>query len=126
MYTVYTHQSVPFLNSALKTQPQVRPVEQIKRMKKLSKVIQVSFTKPTSADESDTKLARSFWRDDPKNLNILKHNPCETELLDIGKTSIIKEEIIKSEISKLRSMLEKKATIEDNLVNLEAAKKQKQ
>ena len=32
------------------------------------------------------------------------------------KTSIIKEEIIKSEISKLRSMLEKKATIKDNLV----------
>ena len=63
-----THQSVPFLNSAVKTQPQVRPVEQIKRIEKLSKVIQVSFTKPTSADESDTKLARSFWRDYPKNL----------------------------------------------------------
>ena len=44
---------------------------------------------------------------DQKNLNILKHIPCETELLDIGKTSIIKEEIIKSEISKLKSMLEK-------------------
>ena len=42
---------------------QVRPVEQIKRMKKLSKVIQVIFKKPNSADESDTKLARSFWRD---------------------------------------------------------------
>ena len=47
-------------------------------------------------------------------------------MLDIVKTSIIKEEIIKSEISKLRSTLEKKATIEENLVNLEAAKKQKQ
>ena len=45
-------------------------------------------------------------------------------MLGIVKTSIIKEEIIKSEISKLRSMLEKKATIEDNLVNLEAAKKE--
>ena len=76
-------------------------------------------------------IARSFWRDDPKNFNILKHNPCESEFLDIVKTSIIKkeiiqEEIINSEISKLRSILEKKATIEDNLVNLEAAKKQKQ
>ena len=47
-------------------------------------------------------------------------------MLDTGKTSIIKEKIIKSEISKLRSILEKKANIEDNLFNLEAAKKQKQ
>ena len=60
MYTVHKHQSLPFLSSAVKTQPQVRPVEQIKRVKKLSKVIQVSFTKPKSADESDTKLARSL------------------------------------------------------------------
>ena len=30
-------------------------------------------------------IARSFWREDPKNVNILKHNPCETELLDIVK-----------------------------------------
>ena len=37
VYTVYTHQSVPFLNSLVKTQPQVRPVEYIKRIKKLSK-----------------------------------------------------------------------------------------
>ena len=94
LYTVYIHQAVPLFNSAVKTQPQVRPVEQIKRMK--------------------------------KNSVLPSHNPCETELLDIGKTSIIKEEIIKSKISKLRSMLEKKATIVDNLVNLEAAKKQKQ
>ena len=71
-------------------------------------------------------IARSFWRDDPKNFNILKHNPCETGLLDIVKTSIIEEEIIKSEIPKLRSVLEKKATTGDNLVNLEAAKKHKQ
>ena len=92
---------------------QVRLVEQIKRMKKLSKVIQVRFTKPNSVG-------------DPINLNILKYNPRKTELLDIGKTSIIKDEIIKLEISELKSMLEKKVTIEDNLVNLEAAKKQKQ
>ena len=39
---------------------QVRIVEQIKRIKKLSKVIQVSFIKHTSADESDTKLVTGF------------------------------------------------------------------
>ena len=28
VYTVYTHQSVPFLNGVVKTLPQVRPVRQ--------------------------------------------------------------------------------------------------